>query len=208
MLPCRTTLHSSQSGPTQPCRYLSEPTSRRSFDVALSSAAFFMFFPGSVVPGKDKTQKEEENKGLFSKFRKSKKKSEQVLSKNGSGQKVTPGHPRAVLLTLPCHWSTTALFFGSFGNPYQHPDWLFASFKRRRRPARRLLPCWSAVPDRSAWPCPAPTRPPWAPLPWSMAIRRGERRCPQSWCPRATRRTLALGGGSTPSPARTWTAKW
>lgn len=31
------------------------------------------------MPGKDKTQKEEENKGLFSKFRKSKKKSDQVM---------------------------------------------------------------------------------------------------------------------------------
>ena len=37
------------------------------------------FFPGTVTPGKDKNQKEEENKGLFSKFRKSKKKSEQVM---------------------------------------------------------------------------------------------------------------------------------
>lgn len=33
----------------------------------------------TVFPSKDKTQKEEENKGLFSKFRKSRKKSEQVM---------------------------------------------------------------------------------------------------------------------------------
>lgn len=32
----------------------------------------------TVFPSKDKTLKEEENKGLFSKFRKSRKKSEQV----------------------------------------------------------------------------------------------------------------------------------
>lgn len=37
------------------------------------------------MPGKDKTQKEEENKGLFSKFRKSKKKSEQVKTKSDPG---------------------------------------------------------------------------------------------------------------------------
>lgn len=46
-----------------------------------------MFFPGNVVPGKDKTQKEEENKGLFSKFRKSKKKSEQVTTRHGVDEK-------------------------------------------------------------------------------------------------------------------------
>ncbi len=39
----------------------------------------FVFFMGTVTPGKDKNQKEEENKGLFSKFRKSKKKSDQVM---------------------------------------------------------------------------------------------------------------------------------
>ena len=37
------------------------------------------FFPGTITPGKDKNQKEKENKGLFSKFRRSKKKSEQVM---------------------------------------------------------------------------------------------------------------------------------
>ena len=35
------------------------------------------------MPGKDKNQKEEENKGLFSKFRKSKKKSDQVRQSRG-----------------------------------------------------------------------------------------------------------------------------
>lgn len=39
------------------------------------------------MPGKDKTQKEEENKGLFSKFRKSKKKSEQVTTQCGADEK-------------------------------------------------------------------------------------------------------------------------
>lgn len=35
-------------------------------------------FSGTVTPGKDKTQKEKENKGLFGVFRKSKKQSDQV----------------------------------------------------------------------------------------------------------------------------------
>lgn len=39
---------------------------------------FYFIFLGLVTLGKDKNQKEKENKGLFSKFRKSKKKSEQV----------------------------------------------------------------------------------------------------------------------------------
>lgn len=55
------------------------------FDVGLSNAVFLMCFPGNVVPGKDKTQKEEENKGLFSKFRKSKKK-EQVMLRHGADE--------------------------------------------------------------------------------------------------------------------------
>lgn len=55
-------------------------TSLCGFDVGLSNAVLLCSLPGNVVPGKDKTQKEEENKGLFSKFRKSKKKSEQVLT--------------------------------------------------------------------------------------------------------------------------------
>lgn len=41
---------------------------------------YLFFLPGPVMPGKDKDQKEKENKGLFSKFRKSKKNSEQVFN--------------------------------------------------------------------------------------------------------------------------------
>lgn len=46
----------------------------------LTDAVFkkMFFFSGVVTPGKAKNLKEEENKGLFSMFRKSKKKSEQV----------------------------------------------------------------------------------------------------------------------------------
>lgn len=51
----------------------------RAFIFLTNIGIFVVFLSGTVMPGKDKNQKEEENKGLFSKFRKSKKKSEQAM---------------------------------------------------------------------------------------------------------------------------------
>lgn len=53
------------------------------------------------MPGKDKTQKEEENKGLFSKFRKSKKKSEQVMTQHGADEKRPVAEGGFVDFALP-----------------------------------------------------------------------------------------------------------
>lgn len=46
--------------------------------VLILTPSMFVFVLGTVTPGKNKNQKEEENKGLFSLFRRSKKKSYQV----------------------------------------------------------------------------------------------------------------------------------
>ncbi|XP_019110806.2 cordon-bleu protein-like 1b isoform X2 [Larimichthys crocea] len=56
---------------------------------------------GTVMPGKDKNQKEEENKGLFSKFRKSKKKSEQAMTASAPASPVLVSKPRPLSMALP-----------------------------------------------------------------------------------------------------------
>ncbi|XP_075895900.1 cordon-bleu protein-like 1b isoform X2 [Nelusetta ayraudi] len=61
---------------------------------------------GNVVPGKDKTQKEEENKGLFSKFRKSKKKSEQAATASAPASPVLVSRPRPLSMALPSSGSS------------------------------------------------------------------------------------------------------
>uniref|UniRef100_A0A3P9IA06 Cordon-bleu ubiquitin-like domain-containing protein n=1 Tax=Oryzias latipes TaxID=8090 RepID=A0A3P9IA06_ORYLA len=57
---------------------------------------------GAVTPGKAKNQKEEENKGLFSMFRKSKKKSEQPTTASAPGSPVLVSKPRPLSMALPC----------------------------------------------------------------------------------------------------------
>ncbi|KAM4730966.1 cordon-bleu protein-like 1b [Anableps anableps] len=57
---------------------------------------------GLVTPGKDKNQKEKENKGLFSKFRKSKKKSEQPTTVSAPASPVLVSKPRPLSMALPC----------------------------------------------------------------------------------------------------------
>ncbi|KAM6934185.1 cordon-bleu protein-like 1b [Xenentodon cancila] len=56
----------------------------------------------AIPPGKNKNQKEEENKGLFSKFRKSKKKSEQPTTASAPGSPVHVSKPRPLSMALPC----------------------------------------------------------------------------------------------------------
>ncbi|KAK9537568.1 hypothetical protein VZT92_005173 [Zoarces viviparus] len=56
---------------------------------------------GAVTPGKDKNQKEKENKGLFSKFRKSKKKSNQATTASAPASPVLVSKPRPLSMALP-----------------------------------------------------------------------------------------------------------
>ncbi|XP_056895562.1 cordon-bleu protein-like 1b isoform X1 [Takifugu flavidus] len=64
----------------------------------------------AVFPSKDKTQKEEENKGLFSKFRKSRKKSEQETAVSAPASPVLVSKPRPLSMALP---SSNACLLGS-----------------------------------------------------------------------------------------------
>ncbi|XP_034418305.1 cordon-bleu protein-like 1b isoform X2 [Cyclopterus lumpus] len=56
---------------------------------------------GAVMPGKDKNQKEKENKGLFSKFRKSKKRSDQATTASAPVSPVLVSKPRPLSMALP-----------------------------------------------------------------------------------------------------------
>ncbi|XP_077436254.1 cordon-bleu protein-like 1b isoform X2 [Vanacampus margaritifer] len=55
----------------------------------------------AVTPGKDKNQKEKENKGLFSKFRKSKKTTEQATTVSAPASPVLVSKPRPLSMALP-----------------------------------------------------------------------------------------------------------
>ncbi|XP_070694769.1 cordon-bleu protein-like 1b isoform X2 [Pempheris klunzingeri] len=84
---------------------------------------------GTVTPGKDKTQKEEENKGLFSKFRKSKKKSEEATTASAPASPVLVSKPRPLSMALP---SSNSSPFGSPTIPTNVP-------KKRRAPQPPIL---------------------------------------------------------------------
>lgn len=80
---CRTSCFSCVPKLTSPCRYLVTANcimtlKDQSYYSLNTNSDLFLCVLGLVTPGKDKIQKEKENKGLFSKFRKSKKKSDQV----------------------------------------------------------------------------------------------------------------------------------
>ncbi|XP_074515480.1 cordon-bleu protein-like 1b isoform X1 [Sebastes fasciatus] len=79
---------------------------------------------GTVMPGKDKNQKEKENKGLFSKFRKSKKKSDQATTASAPASPVLVSKPRPLSMALP---STNSSPLGSPTLPGDVP-------KKRRAP--------------------------------------------------------------------------
>ncbi|KAG7503153.1 cordon-bleu protein-like 1 isoform X1 [Solea senegalensis] len=84
---------------------------------------------GTVVPGKDKNQKEKENKGLFSKFRKSKKNSEQATTASAPASPVLVIKPRPLSMALP---GTDLPPLSSPSSPTDVP-------KKRRAPQPPLL---------------------------------------------------------------------
>ncbi|XP_054643183.1 cordon-bleu protein-like 1b isoform X2 [Dunckerocampus dactyliophorus] len=79
----------------------------------------------AVPPGKDKHQKEKENKGLFSKFRKSKKTSEQATTASAPASPVLVSKPRPLSMALP---SSTSPPLGSPTSPVSDAP------KKRRAP--------------------------------------------------------------------------
>ncbi|XP_028991692.1 cordon-bleu protein-like 1b isoform X2 [Betta splendens] len=92
---------------------------------------------GTVAPGKDKNQKEKENKGLFSKFRKSKKKSNEPATSSAPASPVLVSRPRPLSMALP---STTSSPLDSPTTPADAP-------KKRRAPQPPLLVSQSCTSD-------------------------------------------------------------
>ncbi|GAA6224164.1 cordon-bleu protein-like 1 isoform X1 [Lates japonicus] len=84
---------------------------------------------GAVMPGKDKNQKEKENKGLFSKFRKSKKNSDQSTTASAPASPVLVSKPRPLSMALP---STNLSPLSSPTSPTDAP-------KKRRAPQPPIL---------------------------------------------------------------------
>ncbi|XP_012729500.2 cordon-bleu protein-like 1b isoform X2 [Fundulus heteroclitus] len=84
---------------------------------------------GAVSPGKDKNQKEKENKGLFSKFKKSKKKSEQPTTASAPASPVLVSKPRPLSMALPC----------SNSSPIGSPNFADVPKKRRAPPPPILV---------------------------------------------------------------------
>ncbi|KAM4608565.1 cordon-bleu protein-like 1b isoform 2-T2 [Polymixia lowei] len=95
---------------------------------------------GTVTPGKDKDQKEKENKGLFSMFRKSKKKSEQAMTASAPASPVLVSKPRPLSMALP---SANSSPFLSPATPTDVP-------KKRRAPQPPILVSQSCPLDLSA----------------------------------------------------------
>ncbi|XP_038576372.1 cordon-bleu protein-like 1b isoform X2 [Micropterus salmoides] len=95
-----------------------------------------------VTPGKDKYQKEEENKGLFSKFRKSKKRSDQGTTASAPASPVLVSKPRPLSMALP---STNLSPIISSTIPTDVP-------KKRRAPAPPVLVSQSCPSDISTRP--------------------------------------------------------
>ncbi|XP_056145633.1 cordon-bleu protein-like 1b isoform X2 [Lampris incognitus] len=92
---------------------------------------------GTVAPGKDKTQKEKENKGLFSMFRRSKKTSEQAVTASAPASPVLVSKPRPLSMALP---STNSSPFSSPTMPADVP-------KKRRAPQPPALVSQSCPSD-------------------------------------------------------------
>ncbi|XP_029348810.1 cordon-bleu protein-like 1b isoform X2 [Echeneis naucrates] len=94
---------------------------------------------GTVTPGKAKNQKEKENKGLFSLFRKSKKNSDQASASSAPASPVLVTKPRPLSMALP---STNA-------SPISSPTFPSDMPKKRRAPQPPILVSQSSV-DLSA----------------------------------------------------------
>ncbi|XP_008299376.1 cordon-bleu protein-like 1b isoform X2 [Stegastes partitus] len=97
-------------------------------------------YAGAVTPGKDKDQKEKENKGLFSMFRKSKKKSDQPTTASAPASPVLVSKPRPLSMALP---SSNSSPFSSPASPTDVP-------KKRRAPQPPILVSQSCPSDLSA----------------------------------------------------------
>nr|XP_029135238.1 cordon-bleu protein-like 1 isoform X2 [Labrus bergylta] len=95
---------------------------------------------GTVTPGKDKNQKEEENKGLFSMFRRSKKKSYQATTVSAPSSPVLVSKPRPLSMALPSSNSSMV------GSPSIHSDFP----KKRRAPLPPILVSQSCSSNISA----------------------------------------------------------
>ncbi|KAM8856276.1 cordon-bleu protein-like 1b isoform 2-T2 [Spinachia spinachia] len=95
---------------------------------------------GAVMPGKDKNQKEKENKGLFSKFRKTKKKCEQATTASAPASPVLVSKPRPLSMALPSSNSS------SFSSPSLSTD----VPKKRRAPPPPIVVSQSCSSDLSA----------------------------------------------------------
>ncbi|KAM9709657.1 cordon-bleu protein-like 1b isoform 2-T2 [Menidia menidia] len=93
----------------------------------------------AVTPGKDKNQKEKENKGLFSMFRKSKKKSEQPTTASAPASPVLVSKPRPLSMALPC----------SNSSPTSSPTFSTDVPKKRRAPQPPVLVSQSCHSDLS-----------------------------------------------------------
>ncbi|XP_072253201.1 cordon-bleu protein-like 1b isoform X2 [Leuresthes tenuis] len=94
---------------------------------------------GEVTPGKDKNQKEKENKGLFSMFRKSKKKAEQPTTASAPASPVLASKPRPLSMALPCTNSS----------PLGSPTFSTDVPKKRRAPQPPILVSQSCHSDLS-----------------------------------------------------------
>ncbi|XP_031714150.1 cordon-bleu protein-like 1b isoform X2 [Anarrhichthys ocellatus] len=93
----------------------------------------------AVTPGKDKNQKEKENKGLFSKFRKSKKKSNQATTASAPASPVLVNKPRPLSMALP----------SSNSSPLTSPTLSIDVPKKRRAPPPPIVVSQSCASDLS-----------------------------------------------------------
>ncbi|XP_038145687.1 cordon-bleu protein-like 1b isoform X2 [Cyprinodon tularosa] len=93
---------------------------------------------GAVISGEEKNQKEKENKGLFSKFRKSRKKSEPTTA-SAPASPVLVSKPRPLSMALPC----------SNSSPVGSPTFSNLS-KKRRAPQPPVLMSQSIQSDFTA----------------------------------------------------------
>ncbi|XP_068560206.1 cordon-bleu protein-like 1b isoform X3 [Cebidichthys violaceus] len=94
---------------------------------------------GAVTPGKDKNQKEKENKGLFSKFRKSKKKSNEATTASAPASPVLVSKPRPLSMALP----------SSNSSPLSSPTLSIDVPKKRRAPQPPIVVSQSCPSDIS-----------------------------------------------------------
>ncbi|XP_014187852.1 cordon-bleu protein-like 1b isoform X4 [Haplochromis burtoni] len=94
-------------------------------------------YAGTVTPGKDKTQKEKENKGLFGVFRKSKKKSDQPTTASAPASPVLVSKPRPLSMALP----------SSNSSPLGSPTISTDAPKKRRAPQPPILVSQSCTSD-------------------------------------------------------------